>query len=165
MKELLLCFMVVLSMQNLDAQNISHDVFPNGAGYTKAKNTSISFTIGQAVTATLGNENNIITQGFQQPEESVTVNTITPEYSGSYSVYPIPSSGLFTVDIEAEDQISGTLEIRNTQGKLIEFRRINTALKSVTQFNFEQQNSGLYLVRFIGKNNEILFTQKISIQQ
>jgi hypothetical protein len=52
----------------IQAQSIERSVVANVGGYYEGAGVSVSWTLGEAVTATFSNGNTVLTQGFQQPD-------------------------------------------------------------------------------------------------
>jgi N-acetylneuraminic acid mutarotase len=58
------------------AQSLTHSAIVSAGGNTKNANFEISYSIGQVFTATLSNANFTLTQGFQQPNSSLSISVI-----------------------------------------------------------------------------------------
>ena len=68
MKKLNIITIAWLLSFTLAAQSLSPEVIASSGEYFESANNSISFTLGEIATETYSNGNNILTQGFQQPE-------------------------------------------------------------------------------------------------
>lgn len=97
MKNLYLLFFAAVSSLGLVAQpTLSPTVIASTGGYasSSAANASLSYTVGEmTMVQTFTGGNNILTQGFQQPD-TVIVNgliNITQDAYGSLVVYPNPA--------------------------------------------------------------------------
>lgn len=68
------------------AQTLSPQVIASGgASFTNAAGT-LQYTMGQAINTTLNNGTNILTQGFQQPEQNISINVQIKFFlEGAYS--------------------------------------------------------------------------------
>jgi len=58
------------------AQSLTHDAIVSAGGSYSDNNIEVNYSIGQVFTATLSNSNNIITQGFQQPNDGYSISAI-----------------------------------------------------------------------------------------
>ena len=86
---------------------------------------------------------------------------IAEEVTESISVYPNPTSGMFTVGL---DTIEGkaTCQIVNANGSIIETREVNADSNSEIVFDCNV-NSGVYFVRIISGNN--VWTERVVIEK
>ncbi|MFU8844738.1 MAG: hypothetical protein ACNA7V_13125, partial [Bacteroidales bacterium] len=55
------------------AQSIERSVLASTGGYFEGSGVSVSWTLGEAVTATFNNGNTVLTQGFQQPDLTLRI--------------------------------------------------------------------------------------------
>ena len=61
--------LLLFGCTSLMAQDINLNVVASGGDYATTASGSISYTIGQPISETVGNANNKITQGFQQADK------------------------------------------------------------------------------------------------
>jgi len=80
----------------------------------------VSYTIGEMMTIVGASADLLVTQGFQQPEEQLTVGITDNQTgsSGSIHVYPNPVIDMLTIDLQAFDEPS-SLDIRAADGALV----------------------------------------------
>lgn len=70
----------------VQAQSLSPQVVASGGGYAEAGGYSLSYTVGEPVTATLASGSNILTQGFHQPDFQSIVKLLAKVYlEGAYN--------------------------------------------------------------------------------
>ncbi|QQS30802.1 MAG: hypothetical protein IPM47_07715 [Sphingobacteriales bacterium] len=70
----------------LQAQSLSHQVMASGGTSTSNGGYSIAYTIGESVTTTISAGNNILTQGFHQPDLEMIVKLLAKVYlEGPYN--------------------------------------------------------------------------------
>jgi hypothetical protein len=74
MKQLLIVCVILCKITIASAQSLSPIVLPMGAGCFTGGGNSLSWTLGEPLTHTYYNTNNILSQGFQQPE----VDSVNP---------------------------------------------------------------------------------------
>ena len=86
---------------------------------------------------------------------------IDEEVAEGISVYPNPTSGMFTVGLGAIEG-KATCQIVNANGSIIETREINADSNSEIVFDCNV-NSGVYFVRIISGNN--VWTERVVIEK
>ena len=107
----------------LPAQSFTPRVIASGGGFVADPNFSMSYTIGEAVTATFFNTpaDLILTQGFQQPEQ---IDTITGTFSASpeqweLKIFPNPAGDILHLQIASTRARSLAVSIWNIPGQLV----------------------------------------------
>jgi hypothetical protein len=85
MKTIFSFLSVLLFCSLLHAQSLSPKVIASAGGYFASANASLSWTLGEPVTATFTNGNNMLTQGFQQPSVSVVLMNLRAFLEGYYT--------------------------------------------------------------------------------
>lgn len=82
----ILCIPIGLSIfpDSANAQTLTPRVLPSAGGYVTAGGASLSYTIGEPVTATFQNGNLILTQGQQQPYITLIVLNLRAFIEGLY---------------------------------------------------------------------------------
>lgn len=96
-------FMLLFSFVSwgLFAQTLSPTAISSAGGYSTGTSVSLSWTLGEIATETFSNGSYILTQGFQQPVEGVTISInldllvfLEGPYSGSQMGTSLNSAGL-----------------------------------------------------------------------
>ena len=88
---------IIFPFLNLQAQSFSPKVIATSGGYTTNSSFgSLSYTVGEmAMVKTFSANGNMLTQGFQQPDDTTFATALTevPKgEEGSVAVYPNPAS-------------------------------------------------------------------------
>jgi len=93
MKKLYFVFAIALSSLGMNAQSLTPTVIASTGGFSSNANGSLSYTVGEmTMVQTFSANNNILTQGFQQPNDKVLgLIDITQDDFGSFVVYPNPA--------------------------------------------------------------------------
>ena len=93
MKKLYFVFAMALSSLGMNAQMLTPQVIASTGGYSSNGTNSLSYTVGEmTMVQTFSANNNILTQGFQQPNDmTVGLIDITQEDFGSFVIYPNPA--------------------------------------------------------------------------
>jgi len=93
MKKLYFVFAMALSSLGMNAQMLTPQVIASTGGYSSNGTNSLSYTVGEmTMVQTFSANNNILTQGFQQPNDmTVGLIDITQDDFGSFVIYPNPA--------------------------------------------------------------------------
>jgi hypothetical protein len=103
-------FMMLLSISMI-AQTLSPQVISSSGGFYSGGSATLSVTVAEmTMVQTFSQPNNILTQGFQQPEQLTTAIQENELAIGDVSIYPNPSNGQFIVGYNATS--SGDYQIR-----------------------------------------------------
>jgi hypothetical protein len=75
------------------SQSLAPTVISTTGGFASSPNGSLSYTVGEmSMIQTFRGGNNILTQGFQQPNDNVTgLLEVTHDEFGSFVIYPNPA--------------------------------------------------------------------------
>lgn len=119
-------------------------VFSNGG----SSSNQLTYTIGEPLTNTLSNPNNVVTQGFNQPYLSiVSVEELNVEVTTT--IYPNPSMEYFTVTVNgATEDLYGY--VYGIKGNYISA----TSLQNDNKINVNDLQPGTYLLVVKTKKNE-----------
>lgn len=93
MKKLYFVFAIAISSLAVSAQSLTPQVIASTGGYSSNGANSLSYTVGEmTMVQTFSANNNILTQGFQQPNDmTVGLLDVTQDEFGSFVVYPNPA--------------------------------------------------------------------------
>jgi hypothetical protein len=94
MKKLSFVFAMALVSLGISAQSLTPTVIASTGGFSSNANGSLSYTVGEmTMVQTFSANNNILTQGFQQPNNDTLVGIleVTQDEFGSFVVYPNPA--------------------------------------------------------------------------
>ena len=105
MRKIFLWAVFLAAIMDASAQNISQKVMPSGGGSLSTGNVQLSFTIGETVIPTFSTSTNMISQGFQQPEDNTNSSNLNSFFE------------LATFDAHAEYRTAKLLFITNTSFK------------------------------------------------
>ena len=132
-----------------------------GTVYATQNNVSLSWTFGEAIVSRVSNGNNMLTQGFQQPEvcNSIT-NTTQPSFKGDILVFPSPTSGLIHLQFQATSNLIQAIEIADQTGKKLIFRTILPG-EMETTFDLSPYSDGIYHLNLLNSNQTLLKSFKV----
>ncbi|MBN2682774.1 MAG: T9SS type A sorting domain-containing protein [Bacteroidales bacterium] len=155
MKTQIIAFLFLLPVF-VFAQN-TQEIISSSGGFGEGTNSSVSYTIGDIVTETSTDES--LTQGFQQPNISVTEIVEAPFKEISVSVFPNPSIDFVNVKlINSETEM--IVELLDSKGAMIEIQLIPKD-QALTQFYLGNLPGGTYYLKTISKNEKYFKSFKI----
>jgi len=93
MNKIYFLFLLAFTTLGLNAQMLTPTVISSTGGFSSNANGSLSYTVGEmTMVQTFSANGNILTQGFQQPNDNVTgLIDLTQDAFGSFVVYPNPA--------------------------------------------------------------------------
>jgi len=150
MKNKLPILIIALGMAgfSLHSQTLSPTVISSSGGYFTSASASLSFTVAEmTMVQTFTSTGNILTQGFQQPEDFTVSISETPTVSGDVSIYPNPTNGAFTLSYVCNDNSETTIKLYNLVGQLVLSKPVAqvTGLNTV-KFDIANFNQGIYML-------------------
>jgi len=151
MKKNTLCFIAMLGFAgifNLHAQTLSPTVISSSGGYFTSASASLSFTVAEmTMVQTFTSPGNILTQGFQQPEDLTVSISETPTVSGDVSIYPNPTNGAFTLSYLCNDNSETTIKLYNIVGQLmLSIPVTQVAGLNTYKFDINSFSQGIYML-------------------
>lgn len=93
MKKVYILIGAVVAAFTANSQSLSPTVIASSGAYVENQNVSLSYTVGEmTMVETFSANGNILTQGFQQPEDAlVGIIELSKGEFGSFAVYPNPA--------------------------------------------------------------------------
>jgi Secretion system C-terminal sorting domain len=118
----------------------------------------ISYSIGQTIYSSAIGSNGSSSQGVQQAFQITTLGADSfPEIALSMVAYPNPTTSLVNLKIENYNYHSLAYELYNSNGKLLENKKINS---NQTAIQMESFAPAIYFIK-ITEENELIKTFKI----
>jgi len=154
----LLCMPILLSAQSLSPTVIaSYGKWSNNGGYT------LSATSGEMMIETFTGGTNILTQGFQQPDEKTIGIQELNEDGLTIKIFPNPTSDLVMIDLQSENAESYGVIMYDLLGRALALP--GTLDRSHTQlqqsFNLSPLPSATYFLCVVNAQGEIKNSFKI----
>ncbi len=126
------------------------------AGNTAANgNTQLNWTIGEPITNTATNTNNILTQGFNQ--SGLLITAIDEKQNSNITIFPNPTSDFVTINIDENDLKNARYLVHVINGKLILQNKIS---EKQTKLSFSELVPATYFI-VVSANNKKVKTFKI----
>jgi type IX secretion system substrate protein len=121
MKKLYFIFAIAVSSLGMNAQSLTPTVIASTGGFSSNANGSLSYTVGEmTMVQTFSANNNILTQGFQQPNEfPLGLIDITQDDFGSFAVYPNPAVDVTNFGFQMPEAGRVTIAIYDELGQKV----------------------------------------------
>ena len=141
----------------LCAQSTERQVVATTGASVSSANLRVSYTVGQTVTVTANSGNIIVTQGFQQPDEELTVGVDESESDLSINVYPNPVSDNLVLEMNATHEHTVNTTVYDMLGKhtgiAVSNMKVNGILKQ--RLNVSALSAGSYIISFTDAKNTL----------
>lgn len=124
------------------AQSIQSSVISGGGGHETNVSNSASWTLGESLITTLQQGNEILTQGFQQPNYYLTDIFNVEEQQIVVSVFPNPTQGNISISFSKMTKEPYRLEIKDMQGKCLNNYELNLLENNIS---VEMLAKGMYI--------------------
>ena len=137
---------------NFSAQEV---ISSQGESYSTSSG-KIDFTIGEVVNQTIVGVNNDLTQGFHQPNLTVTgIKDFEENFKAA--IFPNPVVNSLSINFEEIDQVYH-LEALDLNGKLLFVKQLNSNNNVI---DVSYLSAGVYIFALRNQENRILKTFKI----
>lgn len=156
----------------LFGQSIERQVISSSGNYTESGGLSLSSTVGETAIATGKSTDIILTQGFQQPDESdaeetnVGIEKVIDKMK--ISAFPNPTSDKVILEINANQETELRIELLDLNGKRLNnnaVEQVSVFGKTVHEIDMQKYSTGHYLIRLSdesGKYSESIKIQKVA---
>jgi len=168
-KSLLFIFLFsFVSFYYSKSQTLTPSVISSSGGFYSSSNASLSFTVAEmTMVETFTATNNILTQGFQQPEDFSEGISEHQVFSGDFIAYPNPTTGIFTLNFSGNNNSEASIKIYNLLGQVILTKTISQSIgNNSIVFDISNNSDGIYMLEFsyINKSGEkVKIYQKINL--
>ena len=150
MRNLLLVLVVVAGPLFMSAQMLTPTVIASTGGFSSNANGSLSYTVGEmTMVQTFTANGNILTQGFQQPNDNVTgLIDLTQDEFGSFVVYPNPAVDNLWFGFQLPEAGKVQIALYDVIGQKISdvFHTSYDNGKIVEQLNVSAYAAGVYML-------------------
>jgi hypothetical protein len=158
MKKRMSILIVVMGVCGLTAisQTLSPTVISSSGGFFTSVNAMLSSTVAEmTMVQTFTSSGNILTQGFQQPEDFTVGIIETPVVSGDILIYPNPTNGSFALSFTNNDNSDTRIRIYNLAGQLVLEKQLtpSTGLNTIN-FNISAYSQGIYILEIATTNQK-----------
>jgi hypothetical protein len=136
----------------LQGQVQSQQVVACAGGAGQNSNTILEWTLGEPVIVTLTSGDIMLTQGFQQPELTVTAILTKEELPFTVEAFPNPTGDLLMIRIEHVELQDFQYVLYDVNGKVLDKKALEG---TVTGIVMNYHPSGVYLLRINQSGKEI----------
>jgi hypothetical protein len=150
MKKLYFVFAASLLSLGMSAQSLTPQVIASTGGFSSNNNGSLSYTVGEmTMVQTFSANGNILTQGFQQPNDlSVGLLEVTQDEFGSFVVYPNPAVDNAWLAFQMPEAGRVTINLYDVLGQKVSDIYAGNYVngKISTQANVSALSAGMYFM-------------------
>lgn len=148
MKKLILLFGGIAGFSSLYCQTLSPDVVASAGRALSGANGGMEFTIGEVATATLGASNDVLTQGFNQPNiVIVAIEDFLDVYT--INLYPNPSNEYINLETSSKDELQ--VHIYNGLGQFVKDSEV---FQEKITLDVRGMSNGPYMLQVTRPNGE-----------
>ena len=148
-----------LTSYMVSAQSFAPDVIGSAGTYATSASGSMSWTIGEVMTATYSSAGNFFTQGFHQPDTSFVISVIENSQQ-NISVYPNPVVTNLIIDFSGTSG-NYSLYIYDMLGNALRKENVSANQKQVN-ISFGEYANGVYMLNLINNETNIRSSYKIN---
>jgi len=143
-------FLLGLGITGLQAQESVNATGGNASG----SGGSTSYSVGQVVYTTNAGTNGSVAQGVQQPFEISVVTGLeeAKDINLVIAAYPNPTTDYLQLQVESEKLNNLSYQLFDTNGKLLETKKIEGNQTSISMSNLVSAN---YFLKVIQENKEV----------
>lgn len=170
MKKKLIWCIPALALSSLAmGQSSAPQAIASGGDYFSSANLQNSYTIGDmAIVETYSTSGFILTQGYQQPWDTLTgIHDNVIEANG-LTIFPNPSNGNFSITYQLDKTASVRIEIYDALGKLAYSEQQQNLFGAFRRdLDLSTYSNGIYFLRFVADNGkeQALTTKPITINR
>lgn len=150
----LVMFSAMLLCGIVRSQSLSPTVISSAGGFYTSGSAMLSFTVAEmTMVETFTSTNNMLTQGFQQPEDLSVDIPETPVYSGDVMIYPNPTSGQFMLTYTSNSNTDNTIRLYDLLGQVVLSKSVSQQTGSNTViFDIGAFSQGIYMLELTTEN-------------
>jgi hypothetical protein len=158
MKSKFLILIAVFGICRLTAksQTLSPTVIASSGGFYTSANAMLSTTVAEmTMVQTFTSTGNILTQGFQQPEETTVGIVEEPVVKGDILMYPNPTSGSFVLSYTNIGNSEAVIRIYNLAGQVVlEKQEMPSSGLNTVNFDISSFSQGMYILELSITNSK-----------
>ena len=163
MRKLFLFLCTIITYPSIAQTLSSEGIFASGDYFSNGF-AQLSWTIGDAQTSTLKQPDLVLTQGFLQPNFTVTgINQISDNEEIKVDVFPNPVDDILNLKFSSKTESKLYISLYSLDGKKIYDEKFNTSNNSA-EILFTPYQSGYYILKVSSEDQTFLKTYKILFQ-
>lgn len=150
--KLLLLGLFAFPLSSYYGQNVNQNLISSSGDHYTSGSAQLSWSLGEVSIEPYSSGSTILTQGFHQPESSLSVSVNEIDFTSQINVYPNPVIDLLTIDFGRTTNESNNIQLFDSNGKLI--------YNSSNQLNYQTIDmslfsAGNYILKLSNKNLEL----------
>jgi hypothetical protein len=162
MKKLLLAtLMIFAALFYLRAQSISPEVIAAAGDYFSNGTVSISWTLGEIATETIGNGTIILTQGFQQPNYGVVSVPKWSDKRFEIKAFPNPARDFLKIQVNGNENTDLIIEMYDAIGRKLYIQKMEAGT-TMYEIDVATFVPGMYYLKFSDDKGHVVQTYQIS---
>jgi hypothetical protein len=122
----------------------AQQVISSGGDFHQNSGGSVVFTIGEGISETFLNSNNILTQGFNQSKLSVSAIEDIKKVDYTINAFPNPTSDYIIIKLENKSYENMNYQIFDMQGKMLKHDML---IGAETKISFQNLPSSTYFIK------------------
>ena len=163
MKKIILCILLISSIETALCQSISRDVNASAGEYFINNNSSLSWTIGDILSETFVSDNNVLTQGFQQSLFYVYGIDENVDSLFNVNIYPNPTRDILNIKIKSEIVTRLSYKLFDVHGNCLFDKEMNGDKDYYEKINFSNYRNSMYLLKIYSSTGK--YTKSYKIQK
>lgn len=146
----------ILFVKISQAQSISNQVIGTTGNFSFASGVSLSATAGETFIETFSSGNNILTQGFQQPNDNGVGIIELKENNFSVKIFPNPTSDFLTIQYHSDNREEFSVSLYDLLGRKLNLikNQIQNGNEFSISFQLKQLPSACYFLTIENVNGE-----------
>ena len=128
-------FILLFICFNSSAIIQAQELISNGGGHYSNSSGSLSWSVGEAVIATISGGTDTLTQGFHQSKFLFTDISESRIEGVSVNVFPNPTADDISIEIESTDFEGFSYTLLDQNGKLLQNKEITDKITEVNMLN------------------------------
>ena len=136
----------------IHGQPQTQQVIATSGGNDQNSDSSIEWTLGEPVIATLSTGTIVLTQGFHQPDLEVTVIKSLDGLPYTVEAYPNPTDELLMIQMKNAEARDFQYLLYDMTGKVLEQKKLESDITAINMLNYP---AGVYLLKVMQMDNEI----------
>jgi hypothetical protein len=134
--------------------SLKPEVIASAGNFSSGPNASLSWTLGEMIIETAGNDPQFVTQGFQQEAyQVVAINENQEDPAYSLALYPVPATDHIFIDIKSSSEhVSLKIEMYDVTGSLVYEADVeSTSFKE--KIELAKFPTSMFILKVINLNN------------
>lgn len=146
MKTNLSILLLVIWLPQIHAQSVGPQVIGASGSSMQGPSIQLDWTLGELAITSLENQGSQITQGFHQPNYTLTSLAEFPDEIGKVNVFPNPTSDQVEIHLNFNQPQRIHLQLVNSHGKQI-WTKDQQGLQIIEHYDLAELANGMYFLQ------------------